>query len=320
MQATNPKITVLMPAFNAEKYIVTAINSVLAQTFSDFELLIINDGSTDTTEQIINSISDSRIRLINQTNQGIAAALNIGMLNARAELIARFDADDICKANRLEIQFQFLTLHPEYILVGSNADYINIHADFVFTCKMPAYTTEEILQLGIDKCPFIHSAVMFRKKNIIDAGAYNLLAYAFEDHLLWSKIIRQGKTCNLPEALIQVRLNPESVSIDEKWRTKRFHEIKSKTLLKGTITDSEGEELLQILQKQNTVEIKEGSYYSLLGKKYTWDNHQPQKARNYLSKAIRIHPGRMDSYFIVILSFFPKRFIYWFYKKMLSKI
>lgn len=320
MQSPDPHITVLMPAYNAEKYILEAINSVLNQTFTDFELLIINDGSTDATAQIIHSFSDSRIRLINQANQGIAVALNIGLLNARADLIARFDADDICKTNRLEIQSRFLSEHPDHILVGSDADYINIHADYVFTCHMPAHTAGEIQQLDIEKCPFIHSAVMFRKKSILEAGGYHTHAFAFEDHLLWSKIIRQGNTCNLPQALIQVRLNPESVSIDEKWRTKRFHEIKSKAILDGDISDKDGEELRHILRKQDTLKIKEGSYYSLLGKKYTWDNHQPKKARICLGKAIRIHPGRLDSYFILVLSYFPKGFINWVYKKKLSKI
>jgi len=320
MQTPDPLITVLMPAYNAEKYITAAINSVLEQTFTDFELLIINDGSTDKTEQTINSFSDNRIRLINQVNQGVAAALNIGMLNARAPLIARFDADDICKKDRLKIQYDFLLSHTDHILVGSDADYINTNADYVFTCKMPAHTSEEIQQLDVGKCPFIHSAVMFRKKNIMEAGGYNVHAYAFEDHLLWSKVTTLGKTCNLPFPLIEVRLNPESVSIDEKWRTKRFHEIKYKAIRQGEITDDEANELLQILKKQDTAKIKEGSYYSLLGKKYTWDNHQPKKARNNLGKAIRIHPGRIDSYFIMALSFFPKGFINWVYKMKLDKI
>jgi len=316
----NPRITVLMPAYNAGEYIATAIDSVLQQSFSDFELLIINDGSTDDTEQVIHTFADDRIRLINQTNQGVAAALNIGLLNARAELVARFDADDICKPERLQMQYHFMETHPDHILVGADAEYINTKGEYVFTGKMPAYTAEEIAQLDCSKCPFIHSSVMYRKKSILDAGGYNTHAYAFEDHLLWSKIIRQGGTANLPQALLLVRLNPGSVSIDERWRTKRFHEIKYKAIREGYISDEAGKELQQILKKQDTVKIKEGSYYSLLGKKYTWDNHQPKKARANLGKAIRIYPGRMDSYFIMLLSFFPKAFIYWMYKKRPGRI
>lgn len=316
----NPKITVLMPAYNVAKYITKAINSVLAQTFTDFELMIINDGSTDDTEKIVRSFSDDRIRLINQTNQGVAAALNIGMLNARADLVARFDADDICLPERLMVQYNFLNDNPEYIIVGSDADYIDMNEEYVFTYSMPAHTNSEIQGLPVNKCPFIHSAVLFRKKFILQAGGYNIEACAFEDHILWAKSIRLGKTCNLQQVLLQVRLNPESISIDEKWRTKRFREIKSQSISRGSLTMQEGIELSGILKKQNNPKIKEGSYYSLLGKKYLWNNHQPQKARINLRKAIRINPGRIDSYFILALSFFPKDFISWIYKKKLNSI
>ncbi|MBK9485544.1 MAG: glycosyltransferase [Chitinophagaceae bacterium] len=309
-----------MPAYNVAKYITKAINSVLAQTFTDFELLIINDGSTDDTEKIVRSFSDDRIRLINQTNQGVAAALNIGMLNARADLVARFDADDICLPERLIVQYNFLNDNPEYIIVGSDADYIDMNEEYVFTYSMPAHANNEIQGLPVNKCPFIHSAVLFRKKFILQAGGYNIEACAFEDHILWAKSIRLGKTCNLQQVLLQVRLNPESISIDEKWRTKRFREIKSQSISRGSLTMQEGIELSGILKKQNNPKIKEGSYYSLLGKKYLWNNHQPQKARINLRKAIRINPGRIDSYFILALSFFPKDFISWIYKKKLNSI
>lgn len=309
-----------MPAYNVAKYITKAINSVLAQTFTDFELLIINDGSTDDTEKVIRSFSDDRIRLINQTNQGVAAALNIGLLNAQADLIARFDADDICMPERLMVQYDFLNDNPDYIIVGSDADYMDMNEEFVFTYSMPAHTNNEIQGLPVSKCPFIHSAVLFRKEFILQAGGYNTHACAFEDHILWAKSIKLGKACNLPLVLLQVRLNPESISIDEKWRTKRFREIKSRSINRGSLTKQEGMELSGILKKQNNPKIKEGSYYSLLGKKYLWNNHQPQKARVNLLKAIRINPGRIDSYFIMALSFFPKDFISWIYKRKLNSI
>jgi glycosyltransferase involved in cell wall biosynthesis len=310
-----PKITVLMPAYNTEKYIGEAITSVLDQSFADFELLIINDGSTDNTVRVINSFADTRIRLINQTNQGIAAALNIGLLNAKAELIARFDADDICMPDRLMVQYRFLCDHPGYIIVGSDADFIDMDGSFVYSRSLPAHTNQEIQELTINKCPFIHSAVLFFKEPIMQAGGYNTHAYAFEDLLLWSKVIKMGKAHNLSKKLIQVRLNPWSISIDEKWWTKRFREILTGSIRNGDIAEPEGKELLSILKERNNPKIKEGSYYSLLGKKYLWDNHQPEKARFNLRKAIRIHPGRLDSYAIMLLSFFPRQFIDWLYKR-----
>src|ERR1700761_3392427 len=113
MTAT-PAITVLMPAYNAEKYIGEAITSVLQQTYTDFELLIVNDGSTDSTASIINNFIDERIVVINQPNMGVAAALNTGLEYARGKYIARFDADDVCYSYRLEKQIRFLQDNPEY--------------------------------------------------------------------------------------------------------------------------------------------------------------------------------------------------------------
>jgi glycosyltransferase involved in cell wall biosynthesis len=318
MKTADPKITVLLPAYNAEKYIGKAIDSVLEQSFTDFELLIINDGSVDSTESIIRSYPDERIRLINQTNQGIAAALNMGLLNANASLIARFDADDICLPDRLKIQYEFLQTHPDHVIVGTDADYIDMNDEYVFKCRLPAHSHEEISALAPAKCPFIHSAVLFKKEIIMQAGGYNANAYAFEDQLLWSKVIKLGKACNLAQPLIQVRLNPESLSIDEKWRTKRFREIKSVAILNGNVSVEQGKELLGIIRQQNNAKIKEGSYYSLLAKKYLWNNHQPRKARINLYKAIRIHPARLDNYAIMALSFFPKGFIAWLYKQKLQ--
>jgi len=320
MKVPEPKITVLMPAYNAEKYIAAAIYSVLAQTFKAFELLIINDGSTDTTENIIRSFSDDRVRLINQSNQGIAAALNMGLLNANAGLVARFDADDICMPERLQLQYNFLLENPDHIIVGSDADYIDKNGDFVFTCRLPAHTNAEIAQLALTKCPFIHSAVLFRKAAIIEAGGYNTNAFAFQDHLLWSKIIKQGKAFNLWQPLLQVRLNPESLSIDEKWRTRKFREIKYTTLKSRSITAADGIKLATIGEKQYSLKIKEGAYYALCGKKFLLNNYQPKKARLNVIRAISLHPFRLDNYLLYTVSYLPERLILWLHKKGPSRL
>ncbi len=98
MNSNNPLVTVLMPAYNAEKYIAEAISSILKQSFTDFELLIVNDGSTDDTERIINSFNDNRIVLINQVNKGVSSALNVGLAHSNTPYIVRFDADEFLKS------------------------------------------------------------------------------------------------------------------------------------------------------------------------------------------------------------------------------
>jgi glycosyltransferase involved in cell wall biosynthesis len=313
MTAT-PSITVLMPTYNAAKYIAEAITSVLQQTYTDFELLIVNDGSTDETVAIINSFKDDRIVLINQPNKGVADALNTGLAYARAPYIARFDADDVCYPYRLEKQIRFLQDNPEYILVGSEAKYILENGEFLFDFHCIAYSHEQIIDKLYFYCPFVHPAVMYKKQAVIDAGGYPTHAHNFEDYLLWANLAGSGRLCNLTEPLIKYRLNSSSVTIDEKWRGRRFRELKREIVLRGSITAAEGNELLAIIKDQDVRKIKEGAYNALCGKKFLTDNHQPEKARDYFNRAIKIYPLRLENYLLYALSYFPESFIAWLHK------
>ena len=309
-----------MPAYNVADFIGQAIQSVLDQTHSNFELLIINDGSKDQTEKIVLSFNDPRITLVSQTNAGVAAALNKGLSLADTDYIARFDADDICVPARLEKQLNFLVEHPDYAVVGSDAEYITAEGSHLFDFKCIGHTHEAIIKKLYFYCPFIHSAVMYRKSLVIKAGAYIENAHHFEDYLLWVRLCDYGKYFNLPEQLIKVRFHPLSVTMDEKWRSRDFRQLKRKSILKREITAKEGGELLHMIQKQNLRKIKEAAYYALCGKKYLFDNYSPKQARIYLYKAIRIHPRRVDNYFLIILSFFPIDFIKWLHFQRPNKI
>jgi len=320
MRLNNPKLTVLMPAYNAGKYIGEAIASVLNQSFTDFELLIINDGSTDDTVEIIRSFSDPRIVLISQQNKGVAAALNLGLINARSPYIARFDADDICYPNRLKIQYDFITAYPQYSIVGSAADYIDADGSYIFTHHPEGHLNEEIQQLKFSTCPFIHSSVIYKKETILNNGGYNENAYTYEDHFLWANILKDEKACNLSQALIKVRLNPESITIDERWHSRKFRSIKYATLKKRSITESEGSELFKIGGKQHSSKIKEGAYYALCGKKFLVNNYQPGKARSNMIKAISLHPFRIDNYLLYTASYLPERFLIWLHKLNLGSL
>jgi len=320
MKENSTKVTVLMPAYNAGKYIAEAIESVLQQTFTDFKLLIIDDGSTDDTAEIIRSFSDKRIRLIRQSHHGIAAALNKGLSNATSEYIARFDADDICFPGRLMQQVAFLDEHPDVIIIGSDAEYISEDGGHLFDFKSIGNSHEQIIQKIHSYCPFIHSSVMYRKEQIIKAGGYSIHAHSFEDYLLWIQLLKLGKFANLPQQLIKVRFNPASVTIDERWRGRFFRKMKRDIISKGTITESEGSHLLNIIKSQDFQNIKEGAYYALCGKKILLDNHQPKKARLLFTKAISRYPYRLDNYALYLLSFFPESFISWLYQIKTNKI
>jgi glycosyltransferase involved in cell wall biosynthesis len=314
------KVTVLMPAYNAGKYIAEAMGSVLRQTFSDFRLLIVDDGSTDDTLEVIRSFSDNRIDLIHQSHRGIAAALNKGLSKAKSEYIARFDADDICFCERLMQQVSFLDSHPDYIIVGTDAEYISENGEHLFDFKCAGHTHEQIIRKIYSYCPFIHSSVMYRKEDVILAGGYSEHAHNFEDYFLWVQLLRKGKFCNLPQQLIKVRFNPASVTIDERWRGRIFRKMKRDIITKGIITEQEGSHLYNIIKSQDFRNIKEGSYYALCGKKFLLDNHQPEKARPLFSKAIMRYPYRLDNYALYLLSFFPDFFITWLYQKKTNKI
>lgn len=320
MQTEQPQITVLMPAYNAGKYIREAVYSVLHQTYHDFELLIVNDGSTDNTLEIALSFTDPRVIVVNKDHEGISSALNTGLKLANAPFIARFDADDICVSTRFETQLNFLQDHPDYVLVGSDAEYMLENGEFLFDFKCIAHSNEEIQNNLYVYCPFIHSAVMYRRDEVLKAGGYNIHAHNFEDYLLWTNLAKMGKMQNLREQLIKVRFNPASATIDEKWRGERFRQLKRQATTRGSITEAEGNELLQIIRRQDVRKIKEGAYHALCGKKFLANNYQPKKARSHVRRAISITPLRFDNYLLYAASYLPESVIGWLHRLSTNRL
>jgi glycosyltransferase involved in cell wall biosynthesis len=285
----------------------------LAQSFTAFEFIIVNDGSSDNTRNIICSFQDERIVVLDQPNRGIAAALNNGLQHARAAWIARFDADDDCYPERLQAQYDFVTGHPGYVIVGAAADYIDMSGRYIFTHQPPAYRTEAIRQIRYKQCPFIHSSVLYYKPAVLNAGGYDVNAHGFEDHFLWLKILDQGKSANLRQPLMQVRLNPQSFTIDERWTTRRFRTVKQKVLRAEKISEAEGELLAKALEAQQADKVKNGAYYALLGKKYLWNNHRPALARENLNRSWKAQP-RPAIAMLWLLSFMPQSFVSTLYR------
>jgi glycosyltransferase involved in cell wall biosynthesis len=310
----NHQVTVLMPAYNAGKYIAAAVQSVLDQTFANFELLIVDDGSSDNTVSVLSTFRDPRIRLIRQEQGGVSAALNTGLWNARGVYICRFDADDICFPHRLARQVHFLDGHPTYLVVGSDAEYISEDGEHLFNFRCAGHTHKEIVDQLYRHCPFIHSAVMYRKEAILRAGGYSTLAHNFEDYLLWVQLVSAGKCFNLDEPLIKVRINPASATIDERWRGRRFIRLKQQVIRQGFITQKESAELLEIIKKQETKSIKEGAYHALCGKKFLHENYRPARARWHVTRAIQAHPLRIDNYAMLAVSFLPQGLIRWLHR------
>lgn len=207
-----PLVSVIMPVYNGEKYLQEAIDSILNQTFGDFEFIIINDGSTDKTLEIIKSYSDPRIRVISQENKGIIHSLNKGISESRGKYIARMDADDISLPDRFKRQSDFLEANPEIGLLGTT---FAIQIDKKIKCIAAVLLQDSDLRRQLlYKCPFGHGTVMFRKN--LETGL-NGLWYSpsekhVEDYELWSRIALITKVANLPGVLYIWRDNPFGIS------------------------------------------------------------------------------------------------------------
>ena len=209
----NPEISVILPVYNGGKYLKESIDSILNQTFNNYELIIVNDGSTDESLDIIISYKDERIKLINQKNTGLSKALNNGIKLAKGRYIARMDQDDISNPERFEKQIEFLESYSDYVVVGTWANYISKDGEFLYTSKIP-YKSED-LKKGLPYiCPFVHSSVMMRADALKKVGGYKDVGRYFyqEDILLWIDLSRIGKFYNLPEALQTYRILPSSAS------------------------------------------------------------------------------------------------------------
>jgi glycosyltransferase involved in cell wall biosynthesis len=209
-----PLISVLLPAYNAERYIRQAIDSILAQTCGNFECIVIDDGSTDQTAGILNryAAKDPRVIVKSGPNQGVSNSLNTALQMARGEVIARMDADDICLPTRFEKQARFLSEHPDYVLVGSRC--MLIDPDGFPICEKTdiALDHEEIDGLLLRMSwPLVHPAVMIRTQALRKIGGYNPQYKTNQDHDLFLRLAEIGRLANLPEVLLQYRQHFQSV-------------------------------------------------------------------------------------------------------------
>lgn len=201
----NPEITVLMPVYNGGKYLKNAIESILTQSFENFEFLIINDGSTDNSKEVINSYNDPRIVLINnKKNIGLVASLNIGIKFSKGEFIARMDADDISISNRLSVQLNFLKGNKD---IGACGTWVKIINSINNVNKLPL-DDDEIKYYMLFSSPFAHSSVMMRKDVIIENNIqYNNCFTEAEDYELWFNLSKHTKFANIPRVLLHYRVH-----------------------------------------------------------------------------------------------------------------
>ncbi len=209
-----PIVSVLMPVYNAAHYVAEAVESILGQTFADFEFLIIDDGSTDRSRAILERYAarDRRIRLTGRPNTGHSVALNELLRVAGGELVARMDADDVALPERLARQVEYLRAHPDVVCVGSAVHMID-GAGRLVGDGHPAMDHEEIQRRALaGDCPLNHPSVLMRRAALEAIGGYRPELQPAEDLDLWLRLGEVGRLTSLPEVLMKYRQHPASFS------------------------------------------------------------------------------------------------------------
>lgn len=220
MNKRKPLFTVLLPVYNAEAYLGDAIESILKQTVEEFEFLIIDDGSTDASLEIIRkyAANDTRIRVISRPNKGFVKTLEEGLHEAQADIIARMDADDIAVPDRLRQQFEFLEANKDYAIVGCQVRLMS--QEGALNSIDPRPTEDQNLKLFLAfGCALSGPTVMFRKEAVTNVGGFLEEAWPAEDYDCWTRMVMSDATMKmhiLPDVLYHYRLNDEGISLTNK--------------------------------------------------------------------------------------------------------
>jgi glycosyltransferase involved in cell wall biosynthesis len=203
---TDNFVSILMPVKNAGLYIQDSISSILAQTYTDFELIIIDDGSTDSTAEIIGSFNDDRIKFFKRENLGLIDQLNFGIQISKGKYIARMDADDIAEPEKLGLQIEFLKSHKDYDLVGTCFEFTDEKGKRIMTKTLPENHEDiEFMMPFIDSV--LHSTIVVYKNVLEKAGGYNLeYSYAEDDELFLRLLLNGCRMYNIRKSLYKYRL------------------------------------------------------------------------------------------------------------------
>lgn len=214
VEEKRPRVSVLLPVYNAERHLGLAVRSILEQTFSDFELLVLDDGSKDASLRILQEFAaeDGRVRVTSRENRGLVSTLNELLELAQGDYLARMDSDDIARPERLDLQVSFLDSHPDVVCVGGTHGLIDEEGRFLTTLKVPlsdAEIQEKILRGHGAIC---HPTAMIRTDALRQLNGYDPQMRHCEDLDLWLRLGEMGKLANLAQTVLDYRLDAKSVS------------------------------------------------------------------------------------------------------------
>lgn len=243
-----PRVSVIMPVYNAEPFVGQALKSILGQTFRNFELIIVDDGSGDRSREIGRSFHDERIVWIeNGRNLGLTASLNVGLKKARGEFIARQDADDLSLPERLEKQVAFLDSHPTTGLVGCAFSVIN-EVGNALTDIHTVVDPLEINALLLQRNPIAHGTAVFRRACLEKTGLYREEFRYAQDYDLWLRIAEIAKVANIPGLLYQWRITRGSITLRKKRLQDQFSRLAAELALERR---TNGKDRLQLAGPDN---------------------------------------------------------------------
>ncbi|MGK7344542.1 MAG: glycosyltransferase [Candidatus Nitrospinota bacterium M3_3B_026] len=303
-RAAAPKISVIMGVYNGERHLREAVESVLGQTFGDFELIVIDDGSTDSTPRILASFDDPRLKIKRQENAGLTKTLNRALSMAKGEYVARQDADDVSAPERFEKQAAFLDANPDITLVGSWMTHIDEDGDVIGVTRLPSDPDRIAAALPISN-QFCHGSIMARRSALESAGGYREAFTYAQDYDLVLRLSERSRLANIPEALYGHRLALDMISIKHRGRQSAFAQLAKKLWRQrreGGIDDlQKGAAIEEILPEEREPD-RAGFYRDVVYLALRSGNMK--KARMALREIIRLEPGNARArvhYFLTFL-------------------
>ncbi len=283
-----PNISVILPVYNAERYLSLAVTSILAQTYRDFECVIVNDGSTDGSEAILRKLAadDSRIKLISRPNKGFLPTLAEAIAASSAPLIARMDADDISRPDRFAKQVAYLEQHPEVVVLGGAYELIDSEGRRLRTMHQPLDHETLVRTCLQGTTPLCHPLTMIRRDALDRVGGYDASTFPAEDLDLWLRLSEVGRLACLPDVLLDYRLHSGSIS-----ETKQARQIEAMHAVVARAS----------ARLNKTVDFKAGDGWRSTGASgkltqllkygwWAWNSGETQTARAYGWQAVRAKP------------------------------
>ncbi|MCI0364311.1 MAG: glycosyltransferase [Phycisphaerales bacterium] len=291
-----PILSVVMPVYNSRRYLAKAVESILNQTFRDFEFIIVDDGSNDGSSEILERYKrqDDRIALIRQTNGGVSAASNRGIALARGEFLARMDHDDVSMPHRFQAQIDYLRAHPDCVAVGSPVLMIDSEGLPIRRHAVPQ-THDEIESALVNptKWAMFHPTMMARADVMRDLGGYSLEFCNLEDLDVFFKLAERGRLANLPDVLVHYRQHFASICYTKSMDHPRLHVRILEEASKRRGADLTLQLDRQYLELKPMPKPRAGATrwaYEIMWAWWALDSRYVETARRHALKAFRIRP------------------------------